>query len=94
MVFAFNRDLHQFNDIDGFNIYHRQTPHLTFGHGIHFCLGAPLAKLEVKIVSTEGIKIYISFSLIHQNFPDFISNSSSIYGLSAFPVKSDLLYIK
>ncbi|ABS23860.1 MULTISPECIES: cytochrome P450 [Bacillus cereus group] len=89
-----NRDSYQFKDADSFNIYRRRNPHLTFGHGIHFCLGAPLARLEAKIVLTELIKRYKSFSFIDQNLPTPISNSSTIYGLSSFPVKSELLHIK
>ncbi|MGM2834670.1 cytochrome P450, partial [Bacillus cereus group sp. Bce025] len=85
-----NRDSHQFKDVDSFNIYRRRNPHLTFGHGIHFCLGAPLARLEAKIVLTELIKRYKSFSFIDQDLPVPISNSSSIYGLHSFPVKSEL----
>ena len=36
------------------DIARNPNPHLAFGHGIHFCLGAPLARLEVEIGLNES----------------------------------------
>jgi cytochrome P450 len=44
-----NRDERVFADPYRFNIHRTPNPHLTFGHGFHFCLGAPLARLEARI---------------------------------------------
>jgi cytochrome P450 len=44
-----NRDPQQFRDAARFDITRDPNPHIAFGHGIHFCLGAPLSRLEARI---------------------------------------------
>ena len=44
-----NRDPRQFDDPDSFDVGRGDTSHVSFGSGIHLCLGAPLARLEVDV---------------------------------------------
>jgi cytochrome P450 len=58
-----NRDPEQFANPERLDISRNPNPHLAFGHGIHFCLGAPLARMEVEIGLAEMVKRFPDIEL-------------------------------
>jgi cytochrome P450 len=58
-----NRDPRHFADPDAFVLGRDPNPHLAFGHGVHFCLGAHLARLEIRVALEEILSAVESFTL-------------------------------
>ena len=87
-VFAFmnaaNRDPQAFAESERFDIGRDPNPHLTFGHGIHFCLGAPLARLEAQIAATRLAERFPAIKL-SGGTPDW-HDSLILRGVKALPV--------
>lgn len=58
-----NRDPERFSNPDRFDITRNQGRHLGFGVGIHFCIGAPLVRLEAEIVFETILRRFPNISL-------------------------------
>ena len=59
-----NRDAAVFDDPDRFDIARKPNPHLGFGQGVHYCLGANLARLELRVLFEELLGRFASVRLV------------------------------
>jgi cytochrome P450 len=80
---AANRDPRVFDDPGRFIADRAFDRHLAFGHGIHFCLGAPLARLETRIALEELVKRFPQYEVDRDGIERF--HSTNVRGLSKVP---------
>ncbi|MFD4857906.1 cytochrome P450 [Streptomyces atratus] len=62
-IAAANRDPRVFDGPDVFDIERSTNPHIAFGHGIHYCLGAPLARVEIRIALRRLLDSTVDFAV-------------------------------
>ena len=82
-----NRDPSRFADPDRLDVGRDATGHLAFGHGIHYCLGAPLARLEGEVAFRALLTRFPSLSLAVPESSLRWRPSSLIHGLETLPVR-------
>jgi cytochrome P450 len=58
-----NRDERVFARADAFDVRREPNPHLAFGHGVHYCLGANLARLEMRVAFEELLPAFARYAL-------------------------------
>jgi cytochrome P450 len=63
MIGAANRDPAQFNEPDKIDITRDPNRHVSLGHGVHYCLGAALARLELRIAVSSFLKRFPNYRL-------------------------------
>ncbi|WP_077087910.1 cytochrome P450 [Mycobacterium rhizamassiliense] len=83
MLASANRDERHFDDPDHFDIRRKPGGHLTFGRGAHFCVGAPLARLEGRIALEEVLKRFPEWQIDLGNARR--SRTSTVRGWDSMP---------
>lgn len=81
---AANRDPERFAQPDRLDIMRPDKDHIAFGFGIHFCLGAPLARLEGQIALGTLLRRMPKLALV-SSVPEW-RESSTLRGLKSLPV--------
>lgn len=87
LLLAANRDPDAFENPDTFDITRDPNHHIAFGHGIHFCLGAPLARMEGKIALPKLLERFPKLEL--NTNPDALQWGPTIilHNLAKLPVR-------
>jgi cytochrome P450 family 142 subfamily A polypeptide 1 len=83
-----NRDPDHFADPERFDVTRQPNPHLSFGFGTHFCLGAALARLEIRIFFQELIGRVRAFRITPGTEPVEMPNAF-VYGLRSASMDFD-----
>ena len=79
-----NRDDRRFPEGDGFDIHRTPDRHLSFGRGIHSCLGAALARLEGRVALEEVLKRFPEWEVDHDSAVQ--ARTSTVRGWESMPV--------
>jgi cytochrome P450 len=86
LIGSANRDPKQFRDAARFDVTRDPNPHLAFGHGIHACLGAALARLEARIALADLLERVQDFELASQE-PWEPRQAVQVLGPSRLPIR-------
>ncbi|MBN0048929.1 cytochrome P450 [Streptomyces actuosus] len=81
-----NRDERVFADPDRFLPGRSNAKQLAFGHGIHYCLGAPLARMEGQIALDLMLDRYADIRVDHDSPLTYFDNRVNVFGLRQLPL--------
>ena len=78
-----NRDERRFPNGEAFDI-HRTGPHLSFGQGLHFCLGSSLARMQARVALEEILRRWQDWDVDYEHAA--MAHTSSVRGWGRLPV--------
>ena len=79
-----NRDPRRYTDPDRFDIHRDDIQHLTFGFGVHYCLGANLARLEGRVALEEFLQRFTEWDVDHEGAQ--LAPTSTVRGWERLPI--------
>jgi len=88
MTGAANRDPAVFAEPDRFDIARSPNPHLAFGAGIHYCVGASLARMEAEVAFGELLRQRPELALAESNVSPAWRKLINLRGLETLPLRS------
>jgi cytochrome P450 len=84
LVASANRDPRRFRAPDTFDIFRGDLQHLTFGYGLHYCLGANLARLEGRVALDELLNRWPEWDVDYDHIR--LAPTSTVRGWEAMPI--------
>lgn len=81
---AAGRDERKFADAERFDIHREIDHHVSFGYGIHFCLGAALARLEGRVALEETLRRFPTWQVDHDRVVRL--HTSTVRGYAQVPI--------
>lgn len=86
-----NRDLERFADPNTLDVHRPATGHLAFGHGLHLCLGAQLARIEMRVALAALVQRFPTLRLDVAALDVALRpETADIFGVKSLPVTWDL----
>jgi len=85
LVGSADRDERRYEDPDRFDIHRTDRQHLTFGFGLHYCLGASLARLEGRVALDELLNRFPEWEVDYEGIE--LSPTSTVRGWEKMPIR-------
>jgi cytochrome P450 len=81
---AANHDAEVFSDPERLDLTRREASNLSFGRGVHYCLGAPLARVEARLALAGLLERFSDMRLLTEHPP--FKDNVVLRGLRALPI--------
>jgi len=84
-IVSAGRDEEKFENAERFDIRRGSREHMAFGHGTHACLGAALARLEIRVVFEEILRLMPEYQIDEPGLK--LAHNPNVRGYSCLPMQ-------